>query len=263
MGSITFGVTEWTTGSARDAYKSAVQDAVFEHGNDEYSGTIATTEGVSAVDVPPMTEEEAYELSSTRIDDLNKWSYCEAIPLVEETPAVYEVGETVAVEVTMSGEEAADITGDLPDQAIAKALGITTDEIAARRTMHRTRSAVHSVKANAPAIAPVKLFYVLPPGAVSMPNVSQGYPTQAAARAALTATPEKFLERFHCTTSSATADFEIVAITRRTNGEPLVSAVVTTRTVTQTYEVTTRTLITPAKRGTERVGWYLYGWGAS
>lgn len=79
MGATTFKL--YSRGkSLKEAYNSAVEDAVFEHGNDPYNGTISTTMGV--VDMTKQylaSKKELHEFIHSMLDErLNKYD-CAAI----------------------------------------------------------------------------------------------------------------------------------------------------------------------------------------
>lgn len=263
MGSHDFTKVVMSSGCVQDAYRSACHDATFEYGHDAYNGSISTTSGVHEVrGVKPMTQAEAETLAYKRIDMLQKWGYCEALPLVAESPAVYERTGSTTVTVTVTGAVFADTAKFR--RVLAKAAEVKERDIDQYSVVHenalrggrRLLSAVPLVKAATPAGKPVKRYFIVPSTARALPRFEDGYATQAEARAALAS---KFSTTYGARVNE---DLEIIAVTRREGGEPLVRASVSTKSVTGTFEVRTRKLVTPAKRGTTRAGWYFYGWAA-
>ncbi|WP_156150409.1 hypothetical protein [Gordonia sihwensis] len=250
-----------TTDSAEDAYRQACADAAHEDGHGAYSGTIATTYGVRVVPgVKPMTMTEARTVIDKRLDDLNKWDVCEAIPLVAETPAVYERGELVDLTITVPGS----VFNDRHEMAavIAKKLRLKADQIENYEVVRdhlgkEVMTVSPRVRATAPVGKPVKRYFIIDPYYPQLPDFTRGYTSQAEARKALA-------DQVHASCSGVTREksLEIIAITRRDNGDPLVEATVTVKSVTATLKVHTRKKTAPATRGKDRAGWLFFGWAA-
>ncbi|WP_347956126.1 hypothetical protein [Gordonia aichiensis] len=250
-----------TTDSAESAYRQSCADAAHEEGHGAYSGTIATTYGVRVVPgVKPMTMAEARTVIDQRLDDLNKWDVCEAIPLVAETPAVYERGELVDLTITVPGN----VFRDRHEMAaaIAKQLRLKVDQIeryeVVRDAQGKEMLAVSPrVRANATTGKPVKRYFIIDPHYPQLPDFASGYNSQAEARQALADQV-----RVWCSGVTYERSLEIIAITRRDNGDPLVSATVSGKSVTATLKVHTRKQTAPATRGKARAGWLFFGWAA-
>lgn len=261
MGSHNFENVVYTTDTAQQAYRDLCDKSAYEDGHSGYSGTIATTEGVRALDVAPMTLAQAQALSETRIDGLSKWDVCEAIPLVAETPAEYERLGTQQVTVTVTGEVYNDRAAR--HAAIAKALKVKVENIAHARVAFDRDAGRHLVttttKVTATAVKEKTetRFFLIPATNQRMPGWETGHPTQAAARAALSTVLRNQIDTIPA------VECEIVAITRRVTGEPLVAATVEAKTVTATFDVALQRLTKKATAGTTRAGWMFYGWAAS
>lgn len=264
MGSHTFENVLYSTASAQDTYRQTCDQSAYEDGHSGYSGTIATTEGVRALPVAPMTLAQARALADTRIGSLSKWGVCEAIPLVAETAAEYESLGTQQVTVTVSGavynDEQALTT------ALAKALKVKAEAIASTRLAydrgpdrpHRALlSSTPKVTAAAPKAKTETRFFIVTTDNQRMPKWEDGHPTQSAARAAL---PTVLRHQWN---TIAPVEAEIISMTRRVTGEPLVAATVEAKTVTATFDVTLQRLVKKATAGTTRAGWMFYGWAAS
>lgn len=267
MGSTSFYQTYHGDGTVQQAYAQLVSDAREEYGWDPYNGTISTTGGVRAVAVKPMRLKEAEELAETRLDNLNKWEECEAIPLVAETAAEYEQLPDQEAYFTVSGAVFNDPV--LLHMATRQTLGmnanleITEVSLKVERPSFKRMATVEKrVVAEAPKEAAETRYFILP----ADPNRSRslrddlawdkGHPSQAAARAALDSV---LLYGF---SGIPDVEAEIIGVTRRVSGAPLVKATVSAKKVTGTFVVKTRRIIKPATFGTERAGFYFYGWAA-
>lgn len=264
MGSHSFEKVIYTTASASEAYRRVCEDARHEDGHSGYSGTIATTYGVRVVPGAPMTLAQARTLAGTRIENLSKWDVCEAIPLVAETPAEYESLGERRVEVTVSGATYNDPAA--LHAAIAKALKVKVEAIASTRLVydrgperpHRALlSSTPKVTAAAPKAKTETRFFIITTADQRMPKWDDGHPTQAAARAAL---PTLLRHQWN---TIAPVEAEIISMTRRVTGEPLVAATVEAKTVTATFTVALQRMTKKATAGTVQAGWMFYGWAAS
>lgn len=260
MGATNFDLVIRGNRSAQDAYTSAVDDALHEYGHDSYNGTISTTEGVNVVNVRPMAEADAARLAGERLDNLQKWGPCEAIPLLAETPPTYGpmVQHQIAVEVP------AEVWRDRAKMRalIAKQLKVKTTEVTDWHAVYDTeaRSSVQvqaKVTAKATEGKTETRYFVLTGQNQAMPRWENGHPTQAAARAAVTgASVSSWSGNFD-------VEYEIIAITRRAGGEPLVKATLAARKIAARLRVNTRPMLTAAKVGTTQDGWLFFGWAAT
>lgn len=262
VGAHNFETVLYTTEDAETTYRQAYDDALVEFGTDPYNGGISTTEGCICVrGVEPMTLQQAREYSGARLDNLSKWGPCEALPLVHEEAAEYESAGEREVSVTVSGEVFNDHAG--LRKALAERLEIRPDSIRNWRpvwdpsTLHSKITVTPKVDASAPKEAAEKKFFVVDAGVASMPRWEDGYPTQAAARAALKG------ELRHYFGGVPTRSVEIIGITRRVSGRPLVAASIAPKTVQATLTVRLQRKVKDAVVGTTRAGWYFYGWAAS
>jgi hypothetical protein len=65
----------------KDAFKNAVEDALYYHGHDSYNGTISTTSLVGIdTDAPKFGTKTFYKYISKQYDTMNKWD-CFAVEL--------------------------------------------------------------------------------------------------------------------------------------------------------------------------------------
>lgn len=245
--------------TAEEAYRTLCSEAQYEHGHDGYNGTIATTAGVHVVTTTPQTREQASRLMDERLDNLNKWDVCEAIPLVEQSQDEWKIDGKHEVTLTFSGENYAD--PEKVKAALAKALKVKVEQIAEYTTRgqdYRPRVQVETkVTAEAPKEKTETRFFLLT-GDGRMPRWEDGHPSQAEARKALPG-----VLRHGYGDDVPPVDVEIISMTRRVTGEPLVKARVEAKKVTATLTVTLRTLVKRGKVGTKQVGWVFYGWAAS
>lgn len=248
--------------TAQEAYKTLCTEARMEYGHDPYNGTIATTDGVRVVQSTPVTRDEAHKIESERCDDLNKWDLCEAVALVEESFDEWETTRQETVEMTFSGADWRD-----PEKvraSIAKVLKVKPEQVEAwnargdSTNAYRPRVQVEAkVEAKAPKEKTETRFFVIPSSHAKMPAWEHGYPSQSKAREAL---PSSL--RYGPGEAVEAVNVEIISMTRRVTGEPLVQATVSAKTVTATLNVSLRTLVKKGKVGTKQVGWLFYGWAA-
>lgn len=265
MGSHDFGNIYRGTGTVEEAYRDVVDEALSMHGHDPYNGTISTTSGVRLVPVKPMNLADAEELASSRIDKLSKWDTCEAIPLVAETEPEYEILPEQEAYFGVTGA----VYNDQAQLALAarKALGMNANieitEVALkveRPSFNRMATVEKRVVAEVPKEpAETRYFILTKLGRMRGEDMDwdKGYPTQAAARAALDTV---LRYDYH---GIPAVEAEIIGLTRRVSGAALVKATVSAKKVTGTFVVKTRRMVKPATFGTERAGYYFYGWAAS
>lgn len=273
MGSHDFSITVYRLGAAgggydeshhfsEDAqamYETLCREALHEHGHDPYNGTISTTHSVRVVPTAkPLTLTEASAIANERLDTLSKWDACEAIRLVGETPPRYERTGTRTVQAKVPWSTWAD--AEKRAAHFARLLKVKVDSLEqVQYSTHRGAGAPRTtwrVNAHAPKEPAQTRYFALRPGA-AMPPWESGHPTQAAARAAI-APSEHALPHF-----GGEVRAEVVAITRRASGAPLVSAHVAPQAIEAEFEVTLRRLVAPATQGTKHDGWLFYGWAAS
>lgn len=261
MGAHTFDNTYYGDASADQAYRALVEEALYDEGHDPYNGTISTTGGFRVVQSSPVTLAEAMRISDERIEKLRKWGECEAVPLVAETPAEYSESETGTVELNVTG----DVYNDSKklDAYLRKALGLKTfDTIDGWSNVRpgstdRTTKVEVGVKAEAPKEKAVTRYFVLKPNA-GMPAWENGFATQAEARASL----KNGVLRYGFN-DVPDVGVEIIGITRRESGAPLVKGTVSAKRITGTLTVRYRRRVKAGRAGTARAGWYFYGWAAS
>lgn len=257
MGSTSFGEEYRGPLNLDDAYQSLVDAARSEYGWDPYNGTISTSGGVSAVPVAPMSIEDASALSETRIEKLSKWGPCEAIPLLAQTPAEYAPMADQRVTVTVSGAVYND-PAKLGPILLHAATGVKGAELTDYRLERDTATVAVRVESEAPKEKSETRFFVLTRGGNTQGQLDwdKGYPTQAIARAALDS------RLMHSWRSIPDVQAEIVGITRRVSGAPLVRATVSAKKITGTFVVSLRRQTKAATVGTVRDGFYFYGWAA-
>lgn len=261
MGAHTFDNTHYGDMTAAQAYRALVDEALYAEGHGPYNGTISTTGGFRVAQSTPVTLAEAVRIGEKRIDNLRKWEACEAIPLVAETPTEYSESETGTVELNVTG----DVYNDSKklDAYLRKALGLKTiDTIDGMYNVRpgsvdRTTTVEVGVKAEAPKEKAVTRYFVLTPHA-GMPAWENGFATQAEARASL----KNGVLRYGFN-GIPDVDVEIIGITRRESGAPLVKGTVSAKKVTGTLTVRYRRRVKAGRAGTKLAGWYFYGWAAS
>lgn len=259
MGAHTFSNTYYGDVTAKQAYAALVEEALHTEGHDPYNGTISTTGGFRVVRDNPVSHAEATRIDAERIMSLTKWGECEAVPLLEETPAKYSDTVSATVEVSVTG----DVYNDTKrfQAYLRKTLSLkATDMIegwsAVRAGEHRSIEVVERVKAEVPKEKAVTRYFIVKEGG-GLPEWEHGHASQALARAALKSgilgggnyrIPDE--------------NVEIIGITRRESGAPLVKATVSAKKITGTFLVRYRRCVEAAKVGTKQAGWYFYGWAA-
>jgi len=268
-----------TARTAEAAWRHLYEQSLHEDGHGSYSGGFGTTSGVRDVRMAPVTVDEAQRIAwgkcdeGGRGDDLLKRERCEAIPLVRTTPATYTPTVEQNVTVTLTAAQAAD--RDKIKAAVAKAAGVNVGEVESFHTAKDKtwkpvlRNIVTRVKAITGKERIVTRYFVignhqdlaLPTTAKAWLESKWGFDKVSEARAALERLAVE--DQTHVGGAYAARKVEIIGVTRRTNGEPVVSASIEARTVDVTYTVATRTMLTPAKHGTTHAGWLIYGWAAS
>lgn len=261
MGTHNFENVIYTDGDARTTYETLVDEALHECGHDPYNGTISTTAGVVEVrGVKPMTLAEAHTMIEQRLDNLSKWEACEALPLVDEKPAQWERLGNQEVTVTVTGAVFNDPTQ--LTAALAKALRVDPDQVDGYTThdpkhpLTERTAVTPKVEAVAPKGKTETRFFIIDRTLRQMPDWEGGYATQAEARAAL---PDVLGRNFR---SIPAREVEIVSVTRRATGEPLVTATVSAKKVEATFTVNLRRQMKAGTVGTSRAGWVFYGWAA-
>lgn len=107
MGAHTFETYRDVDGrGAGEAYRAAVEDALYEYGHDGYNGTISTTSGCVLVTQDPLPMEAARRLAGQIIEDdersrrlgINKWESAGAIPVMDGGGKPRERAVTVRAE---------------------------------------------------------------------------------------------------------------------------------------------------------------------
>lgn len=260
MGACLFQEPYYGPADAATAYRSLVDEWLFECGHDPYNGTISTTDGVSVVSDKPMSLAEAKKYITGRLDGLSKGA-CEAVALQQPQEWVsddepHRVSLSVPFDTYMS-KQAMQV-------AMGKALDVAPERV---EDWHDpgfgnnpdTFKVNSTVKAVAPKAQRETRYFVLR-NRFECPRWERGYPTQAAARAAAqkvsngSCLPER---------GSRSVTVEIVSMTRRSGGVPLVEVTYTPKSVDVTLEVTLRTKTGPVPDPTVRRGWLFYGMAAT
>jgi len=71
--------TQGYGGTASEAYRDAVDDALYEYGHDPYNGTISTTSGFTLI---PLKEGESIDEWAGRViedEGIRKWEECACV----------------------------------------------------------------------------------------------------------------------------------------------------------------------------------------
>lgn len=242
------GATNFVTGavagdSCNDAYNRAVKESVREHGDDPYSGTIATTNGVYEAVRSPMTVSGANVYAGAMWETTHKWEASAAVPVAEDKHFTFrKVKFTVEVPTTDEyGHPATE--WDVRDAAMEKAVA-------------QFGSSIHTV-----AVAPKVKTKIVVENATGRPvtkyQVTGGHVRTAVydtKTAAVAAAKKVVGDR-----SGTQVSIQAVKIYPDTG-----SATVTVRSVTVEAKATvTVTVATPKKPGQTPVsGWIFFGTAA-
>lgn len=293
MGSHNFDCTIYTDADMETAYREAVADAEIEFGHEPYNGTISTTEGAQLsplhTGTPTLESQIDWDRLTDRLDHLNKWGPCEALPILRVVPARTEQIGTITIETNLPSDLLQGTHYDptmhaAMEDALTKEvhkrirrdgqLECEPDYLGRSRTVETGRTHKDykvSYFAHQVAQAPKTTtratkgrtetkYFVLPEGASNLPRWDSGYPTQAEARAALPMT----LPSSRGWDQSPRAAFEVISMTRRVGGHPLV-----THTLDAATGKTTRVKITghvwrvtEPEQTTDQKGWLFYGMAA-
>lgn len=293
MGATNFDHIIYTTASMEDAYQNAVGEALHECGHEPYNGTISTTGGVrpSPLAGPVPESQIDWNAISGRLDHLNKWEDCEALPILRTDPDKLEnLPGSVTVETSIATDAVRGGNGDAFSAPLSSALAeaatrevhklvrsgnsLRTSDYAGRSHTTPIRGAAKDYRVgniSYQIIQPPKVtsratkgatetrYFILPKqgnrfGKQSMPAWETGHSTQAKARAAL---PQKLERRWQ-------AAFEIVSMTRRTGGEGLVEHSLDALAAKTVKVAITANVSRVVESGhvTDERGWLFYGWAA-
>lgn len=294
MGASNFDQVVYTTKSMKDAYAEACEEATYMDGHSGSNGTISTTSGVQAspLSTAPVREDEVdWEALSRRGQRLKPRGVCEALPIKEvHAPQYREVG-VVEVETRMlsalfergadHGQRRAEVekaflrevrktlkAGE-PLRPLHPTLGRTANTVTAEDVSLSSLRA-HTVIARPEAEAQrastrttsgkvETRYFILREGQQEMPRWDDGLPSQAEARARL---PKGLSDP----SRASRERFEVVSMSRRVSGEPLLFHEVSLAGRGKTVSVRLKGRLmeqTQAARVTGRKGWLFYGWAAS
>lgn len=254
MGTRTFAEVRMDAIDVETAYARARESA---RAGRRRGGSITGTRSVTAIRDTPMTLLEADALSDGRIQDLFGSTVCEAIPLCSETVEMWENVDDLSVTVTVPAE-----VYNKPRMlrtAVADAAGVGADEVTSF-ALERGQDGKEKVSASPEVLADVTdgemetRYVIVDPYTITWSGTAT-YATVDEAQTALAGYATASGKR-----AAVNIPLEIVGITRRVGGGPLVEATVSADWVTATFEVLTRRLVSPAVRGTGVEGWYFYGW---
>ena len=82
MGAHTFSDTVIGNYTPQEAYRQAVDDALYEYGHDPYNGTISTTNGFQLLTDHPRPGTQAfYKWEEKMLETVEKWGHCYAVEI--------------------------------------------------------------------------------------------------------------------------------------------------------------------------------------
>jgi hypothetical protein len=256
MGSTSFFDTYQVPGTtAAQAYQALVSDAVSQYGHDGYNGTISTTSGFVMHSVTPMTVQQAEEVAEKAADEnrYNKWDACGAVPLIDAS-SVKERTVTKKLRVNTKQIEAAGGYRAAMEAAVKAAVVLRDGEqfLGYQEKHGETVRKTKMVMASTEGKSVIKYFILSSPhGRIDW---EKGYLSMAEARKALQTLAEQPVSWAYDQEPS----YEIVGVTRRENGDPLVKASRKVVLVDFTVDITTIKVDPNAKQG----GWAFFGFAA-
>lgn len=294
MGASNFDHAVYTTQSMQEAYQAARAQAVEEYGYDPYNGTISTTNGVIASPLsstPVRMDRVDWDAISNRLDHLQKWENCEALPIKEVRHAQFRQVGVVQIEARVpsaifdndvdQGDRRAEIQKVFlrsvrkalkAGEALPRLCAAWGQEVAGAVTAEGVDLAALEVRSL--SVTPTEQgqrastqatngkvetrYFVLREGQREMPRWEYGLSSQAEARTYLPKTlthPAQF----------SSERYEIISMSRRVSGEPLVTHEVSLDGRGKTVPVRIKGELvecTEQAEETGRTGWLFYGWAA-
>lgn len=247
MGAVEFKFTVKSSMSLRDVYDAVHAEALAEDGDDPYSGTIATTDGVRLhpTQRTPVSAEVANLLGAARLDVLAK-DVCEAIPVARPEDIVERV---VSVTITAAHPNSSAAVSAAITAAVHRHLG-DDEQIAGWEPItwdtHRGHT-VHTTK----GAASIRYFvededYKRVTSHDATVLDLDGYPTKAEARAAAI----KLVE-------SSAHPRELGVVGRRhIDGNEVLLTVAST---SQDASATVNVRLHSTRPNVDQAGWLLYG----
>lgn len=253
MGTINVHETYFGASTLQQAYDEIHANAQSEYGYDAYSGEINLTNGVSLFDasLDPMTLQAAYKIMEKRVWELEKGGCCEAISLCSNTPATWSDCQSVSVDFEVTAAVFADEAA-LRKRAISEA-GTRASKVSDVVLSVISGSGKTKVTTTTSKSKPVTKHFVVDPKSGRLPAWENGFDSQAQARTAMVdalAVPRN---------GEYLVSFEVISMTRRADGSPLVSATAVPTKVRVRGRVATGTLVSPAVSGVDHAGWLIYG----
>lgn len=299
MGATSFEEIVWTEATAHDAYLDAVDRATCDFGSDPYNGTISTTSGVEVYSADtPVSVDEALRIGGKRIAHISKWGPCEAIRVYQESDEKIEtildkVTATVRVDSSIIDEpyhgqramvaQAAQkhldktaasgaVTGSVRDNRrfsfdpVERTVDVSTaDRKNLRASLGMSFRMRPKVKTTteAPKVQRVTRYFIIDPSSTQMPSWDDGFASQSDARSHL---PKELSRAGMFDDHPSDQQYEIIAITRREEGLPLVAHKVSSGRKPKTVEVEVtygveKIIERPQRTG--RTGWFFYGMAAT
>ena len=252
-------------------YRDLCSDALIEDGNNGYNGTISTSDGIApARDVrAPMTLAAAKAYAETALDNMSKRDAACAVPLLAaDAVATRQVKVTLVLDGTQYAATQIRTANANPLDALlaAKVKLAAGERISKTNVAQKTDDSytyditlAWRVTPTAPKGATETRYFVS--NGKSLPDWNAGFASQSAARAAAIELANDTATNYQNSLFNglpATQTLEVISMTRRVGGAPLVSVA---REVTK---ATIKFAVTIEKAtSTTQGGWYIFGWAAS
>lgn len=254
MGAHGFDLEMRTQMGMEQAYRHAVDEALREHGNDPYNGTIATTNGVIRASDAPMTRGEASRFTEEYFDGtravpgVEKWEAAGAIPLLPSG-----ANETRSKKLTLDTVEFASYQKGNQD-VIRDELKILKGYILGSFSI---KDLDVSMKVETKGTEGEReTRYFIEGNGFGPYRWQDGYPSQSLARAAADAKANAEATSMH---EAQSQSWGIYGVTRRADGSPLVR----TRRVVKRASMTVEYVMERKVSGRRPDGWLFFGWAAS
>lgn len=206
----------------------------------------------------PVTLAQAKKIYAERLEHMDtNGDLCEAIRLRDETPEEWETLAQQEVDITLKGGEVSEESIHL---ALAEALKVEPEQVVSWTLYDPSKEYRGFIETSVAAVAPKEKtetrYFIVFSDQETMPKWETGYKSQTEARAALGTISLPLLSQWSIPEKQA----EIISITRRASGEPLVSATISAKQFNGTFTVWLRRKVKEATVGTGQSGWFFYGW---
>jgi hypothetical protein len=255
MGAHDFEYIVRNKGNVSDAYTHLREEAIQQHGQDPYNGTISTTSGYVMASSDAMTLAQARDFAQkyfngeVQLPRVEKWGDAGAIPLLAESTEVV----TRTKKITLDAVEYASFQKGNKD--------VITSELRILKGYSLVDYKVEDVDATIKVDTKAtegdrETRYFIEGDGMGGPHWENGYASQAEARDAMNALA--LAKKQSSIYDTRNQKWGTYAITRRSDGTPLVR----TRRTTKRAVLTVEYRMEKVDAGRTEDGWYFFGWAA-